>query len=65
MNLDFRNCKSPEDVERVMASAKEQIATHRRVLTGFAHFDRGEKVPGCDCCHCSPASPDVVTQGEG
>jgi len=56
MKLDFSQCHSPEDVERVMASAKRAIQTHRRVLIGLAHYDRGKVVPGCDCCFCEPGA---------
>lgn len=61
MRLDFSKCHTPEDVDRVMASAKRQIATHRRVLVGLAHSDRGEPVPGCDCCYCAPKTGTDAT----
>lgn len=54
MKLDFSQCRTPEDVERVMKAANKHIATHRRVLTGLAHLDLGKPQHGCDCCFCAP-----------
>ena len=28
-------------------------ARYSRVLVGFAHYDNGVRVPGCDCCYCT------------
>ena len=28
------------------------MKTHRRALLGLAHYDKGVKVKGCDCCFC-------------
>lgn len=32
---------------------KQIINDNHRVLTGFAHYDKGVKVSGCDCCYCN------------
>lgn len=57
MKLDFSQCKTPADVDRVMEKARPLLVGYRRVLIGFAHYDKGVKVPGCDCCYCSPVEP--------
>jgi hypothetical protein len=43
--------------DRIREATARIIAENRRALLGFAHYDRGEKVPGCDCCYCASVSP--------
>jgi hypothetical protein len=37
---------------------KRVIKEHKRALVGFAHYDKGEKVKGCNCCYCKPDRED-------
>lgn len=40
--------------KKTMRIVKKVIKDNRRALVGFAHFDKGIKIKGCDCCYCNP-----------
>lgn len=42
MNLDFRNCKTPEDVKRVFEDNRNETPTPKQLQDAFNKIDSGE-----------------------
>jgi hypothetical protein len=39
--------------KRLEINVKRIVDYHMRVLIGLAHYDKGRKVKGCNCCYCA------------
>jgi len=38
--------------ERIEQVVEKVIKQYGQALLGLAHYDKGEKVKGCNCCYC-------------
>jgi hypothetical protein len=48
MKLDFSQCKTPEDVRRVVDANSAAF----RAVRGIKHAAENRAYPDCDCWHC-------------